>query len=343
MGRVDRAAKSVRFGQSRQYDEGNRPSVAMSNFGVVVEVHETSSSFNSKLWHRVGRIEGEAVKFGPSHDYDNGLTPRVAINDAGLVVEVHKSQGGDTLWYRIGRVSGDRIEFGPSHKYTDGVQPSVALTQDGTVIEAHKSEGLSNALWQRTGKVQGDEIVWAGGFVQFDTGANPSVATNGRQALQVHRGETLPTLWFSNSLLTDRANWMGDRFEALKGKTLRKVSLPASHDSGMYAGNILGRTQNESLYGQLQSGIRYFDLRVNRDLNIEHGVSSGPPVRSLERRPAVHERGQEFAILKFSHYGDGFGADQYNRLRGMITGTIGPWLIPTGSIGADWPTPRWAR
>jgi hypothetical protein len=346
VGTVDTAKRSIQFGPSVAFDNGRVPSVAMTGQGVVVEVHETSGS-DSKLWYHVGRINGDKIQWGPSRDYDNGQTPSVSVIDDGTVVEVHKSQGPDTLWYHLGKINGDKIDWQPSVKYQDGVQPAVALNPDGTVVEVHKSEGASNALWQMTGRVQGDRIGWTANAAQFDTGQRPSVSIHGGKAIQVHQSEDLRTLYYSNALLDDRANWMGSRFETMKDKTLRQIAMPASHDAGMYAGGLAGRTQDQSLYNQLRSGVRYFDLRpatqyakpLRPGLIIAHGVVEGPPVAEVlgDVKRFMQEGHRELVILKFSHYGGSFNRAEYDTLLELISSNLGTWLFKsktwTGRLG----------
>jgi hypothetical protein len=327
VGTVNPSGLSINWGNSSQFDDGNNPSVALNNGGVAVEVHETSNRIDNKLWYHVGRLEGNTLKWGPSRDYDKGKTPSIALNNNGLAVEVHKSQGHDTLWYRVGRVNGDGIDWGTSHQYQDGAQPSVALTDDGFVIEVHKSQA-AGTLWRMVGQVEGDQIRWSGEAIQFDDGMMPAVAANGTWAVQTHVSQTRSTLWFSTSLITDRANWMGDCYDTLKSKPLTQLVLSASHDAGMYAGNILGKTQDLSLYGQLSCGQRYFDLRPDKDLNIFHGPVDGPPVQEVLNgvKKFMSEGHRELVILKFSHY-KGFTEDIYRRLVKMLQDTLGAWLL----------------
>ncbi len=327
VGRVNPSGLSIIWGESTHFDDGMNPSVALNNEGVAVEVHETSSAINNKLWYRVGRLEGNTLQWGPSRDYDEGRTPSVALNNNGLAVEVHKSQGHDTLWYRVGRVNGDRIDWGSSHKYQNGAQPAVALTDDGFVIEVHKSQA-AGTLWRLVGQVDGNQIRWSGDATQFDDGMTPAVAANGTWAVHTHKSETQPTLWFSTSLITDRANWMGNRYGTLKDKPLKQLVLPASHDASMYTGDILGRTQNLSLYEQLCHGQRYFDLRPDKNLNIVHGVVKGPRVQEVlnDVKKFMQEGHRELVILKFSHY-DGFTQDIYRRLVKMLQDSLGAWLL----------------
>jgi len=60
---------------------------------------------------------------------------------------------------------------------------------------------------------------------------------------------------------------------------LNQINIPGTHDSGTYGitlkvNEALARTQNKSIYQQLESGVRYLDLRLawnDKDVNIVHG------------------------------------------------------------------------
>ncbi len=334
---------SINWGSSHEYDSGQTPRVAMNDQGVVVEVHQSQS--NSGLWYHVGTVSGTTVNWGSSHQYDNGTTPSVAVNNQGVVVEVHRSQSNSGLWYHIGRVSGSTITWGPSVNYDDGVDPAVTITDDGMVIEVHQSQANSG-LWQRVGYINGNSINWIGGAQNYDDGNLATVACGGKLAIQTHQSETFNTLWFSTSLITDRAGWMENNLAVLQTKGLRQLTLPASHDSGMYLGglSLLGKTQDLDIYGQLTYGIRYFDLRPGWDgseLYIYHGIIQGPKLSDVlsDVQKFMNEGHRELAILKFSHYDD-FTDDIYNKMVAMIQSYLGKWLytsLPANTRLADVP------
>ncbi|WLP85168.1 lipoprotein 17-related variable surface protein [Mycoplasma seminis] len=64
-------------------------------------------------------------------------------------------------------------------------------------------------------------------------------------------------------------------------KTLFELSLPGTHDSGMWDGSgwawtfgwPIARTQSLNFNQQLATGIRAFDIRLDSDLNLRHGVT----------------------------------------------------------------------
>jgi hypothetical protein len=317
--------ETINWGSDDKYDSGKQPSVSINDNGVVVEVHK-SQSYDT-LYYRVGQINDKRIEWGDSHKYDDGIMPSVSINNNGVVVEVHKSQSFNKLYYRVGKINGKKINWGNSHAYQDGVAPSVGITNDEQVIEVHKSQG-GTGLWQLVGQVNGSEIVW-GASSNFDTGDNPQigVSLNGDAAVQVHEGSSFK-LWYSNSRVMDTANFMKNLLPIISNLPLKKMVLPATHDTGMYIGGYAGITQNLNLYGQLNGGARYFDLRLDGDLNIRHGIVKGPKLDEVLRniQQFFDEGHQELAILKFSHF-DNFSKDSYQNMRKAINNYLGKWLF----------------
>lgn len=337
VGHVD--GTNISWGNDEKYDSGLQPCVAINDNGVVVEVHK-SQAYN-ELYYHVGQIQSNnTIKWGSSHKYDSGVQPSVSITNSGLVVETHKSQSYDKLYYRVGHISGNTINWGPSREYQDGINPSVAITEDGKVIEVHESQGLTG-LWQLSGEVSGDTINWNESF-NYDSGSSPKagISSSGDIAIQVHQG-SLYKLWFSTSALMDTANFMSAMLPGIQNLPLKKMVLPATHDAGMYTSglSIVAKTQDLSLYGQLSSGARYFDLRPDKNLNIYHGPITGPSLQEVlnDVKRFYQEGHKELSILKFSHF-DGFNQDVYNNFKTMIKNTIGQWLYtdkPQGTRLAD--------
>jgi hypothetical protein len=105
-------------------------------------------------------------------------------------------------------------------------------------------------------------------------------------------------------------HWM----EKLPGHlTLGDVCVPGSHDAGMYTnylgvGSNLAVTQQLSLYEQLRSGSRYFDLRPkytsNIGCHIHHGMAIGPLLHTVlgDIGRFVREGTNETVLLEFSHF-----------------------------------------
>jgi hypothetical protein len=334
------AGNQVAWSDSRDYDSGIEPAVALNDGNVVVEVHKTQSPLSDKLYYHVGRVNGNEIDWGKSYDYDSGSAPQVALNKGGVVVEVHKNQSSPTVWYHVGQVNGEKIDFGNRQELGSGSSPSVALTDDGDVIVIWVS---GTALMQRAGHINGQSIAWNGDAVQYDDGAGPSVAVANDMSIQVHPSETiLFGLWYSTSILTNRAAWMQDRLATLGNTPLSGLVLPASHDSGMYKGGtaILGKTQDLSIYGQLDYGVRWFDLRPkwtgsSRKFVIYHGVITGPDLSEVladTKRFFAQKGSRELAILKLSHF-DNIDDNTYVQLTDQIEAALGPWLVKTIPAG----------
>jgi hypothetical protein len=324
---------TVQWHDSQPYDTGTGPRVALNDGGVVVEVHQSSSE--SKLWYHVGKLEGETLTWFPSHQYDTGKNPAVAINNQGLVVEVHQSSNHNDLWCTVGNVVGETIEWGSAIKYDSGMHPSVAITDSCCVIEVHESEHdvTTNAnLWHRVGVIKDATIDWLEKG-DYDNGERPSVACAGTCAVQTHASSDGTTLWFSTSLITDRCRWMQDNLPLLRGKSLRDLTLPASHDSGMYTKSLLASTQYKDLHDQLAYGIRYFDLRPGwycGRLHIMHGGNMGPLFSDVlaDIQRFMNEGHRELVILKFSHFQD-IDDDRCDEMTDMICSALKPWLLPS--------------
>jgi hypothetical protein len=339
-----------------QYDDGYSPSIALRDGGQYVEVH-SSRPVLGRLWYNVGYISNSKLVRTGHGDYTDGVTPSIAANALGLVVEVHDS-GVSKLYYRVGQISAGTIQWlGSSTQYDDGTSPSVALTDDGYVIETHKSQSLSS-LYQRIGRVNGGSIDWIDLFGQgsqsyyFDDGAASSVACNSAAAIQVHSSGLADSLYATASWWLDRSDWMGKNLATLGTRPLKQLVMPATHDSGMYLGgwsfSILGKTQDLDLYGQLQAGVRYFDLRPANNggnLIIYHGDWSGihvdgPPLLDVlsDIRKFLAEGHRELVILKFSHYG-GFDQAAFEHLCREISQNLSDWIYqgdpPPGGRLAD--------
>ena len=146
---------------------------------------------------------------------------------------------------------------------SSGNRPAVALTDTGEVYVTHSNGGT---LYQTVGTLSGNTITLQDFIVQgqttymYDQGSAAHVATNGKVALQMfHIGDE--KLVGNAALLFDRANWMGDQHDGvLKGKTMRQIAFPGSHDAGAFAQDI-AQSHDLSIREQLRAGVRYFDLR----------------------------------------------------------------------------------
>ncbi|OZG72631.1 hypothetical protein BTA51_13965 [Hahella sp. CCB-MM4] len=328
VGVVNSDNMSISWGGSQKYDTGKFPRVAMNSSGIVVEVHE-ADGISSNLWYHVGKVnpDNKSVEWGGSRQYDTGQTPSVAINSHGVLVEVHQSDGLSTnLWYHVGTVNQDNktIEWGESYQYDSGSHPSVVLTDDFWVIEIHQSQTF-NTLWKRIGRLNLGKktIEWIGGSEKFSNdGSLPCIGFNGTQVVESHMDGT--DLMSSASLFIDRSDWMKNSMPVIGGRSLKEVMLPAAHDASMYEVNnctALGpfganscntQTQTASYLGQLNNGVRYFDVRpviFQGKLSTGHFNTNpllgcdGPGLdTALADVKIFMARSSELVILKFSHY-----------------------------------------
>ncbi len=357
----------VRYGPPGDYDRGWNPKVALVG-KTVVEVHEDRE--NQRLFYWVGEISGDKINWhGPVH-YDNGFSPAVAFNSHGWLVEVHRDSDKElaVLHYRVGRIDSTKnvIDWSPSrivscsgppdHAY--GSSTSVALTDDGDVVTAFKGGPLRagavfSIIHTITGKLRGNpaevsnaDVDWFGAehappnyYGTFDI-TPPSVAAYGTHAV-VSAGGYINSVLLAASLLSDRANWMGDRLGYLGSRSLHQIVFPGTHDAGMYTSNNnpfnFGITQEQDIYGQLSGGVRWFDLRVNSDLRIFHGPIVGPSLSDVlgQIKKYMSERHREVVVLDFGVTpGDkGILAKFFD----MGTAALGPWLYDnkTGKRLAD--------
>lgn len=117
--------------------------------------------------------------------------------------------------------------------------------------------------------------------------------------------------------------WMGDKFGAQRNTKLSQITMPGSHDAGMYeAMNSSGKgkilTQFDSIGTQLNNGTRFFDIRVyfkKKIPRIGHFASKstssafggyGPPLEDMmtEMQSFVTNNPSEFIIVKMALSGD---------------------------------------
>ena len=286
--------------------------------------------------------------FGLGLQYDSGQDPRVAINRSGRVLDVHKNEAGLAInnrdevvvvhesagvEYRVGRIdeAGKKITFGDSQKVGAGWRPAVALTDAGDVIVTWSS---GSSLMQRFGKINAPAgtIDWKTEEKNYDDGMTPSVAATDGMAIEVHRGGLLPSLWYSTSMITDRAVWMTERRAQLGPLTMPQIVFPSSHDSAMYTYGLsaLGKTQYLSIFEQLAYGIRYFDLRPeNRGdrIIIHHGPIAGPPLSEVltQIERYCNSGYRELIIIDWSHF-DKWDASVYQEFVTRVNMAIGKWL-----------------
>lgn len=362
------------LGSPARIGKGHNPSLAIDRAGHIVEVHERDKN----LYYRLGRFDpakrqvewpkDEIDLTKPGDRPTVGDSPAVAMNRSGQLVAVYVNKG--RLFYLRGNLAnkgpnGASIQWNSVRPYisradTNGQNPSVALTDDGYLYEVHEKGG---SLYQRVGRLadaNGGEIVWQEWLDRnpanplldnfFDTGERVQIATNGKVAVQVHESESsFSKGLFANAALSfDHANWMGDNRDKLLKRTLRDLALPSSHDSGAYLDDTLpqglAQTQGFTIYGQLASGVRFFDLRPRYDgdqnrpfdrnqLFTHHGPIQGPPFTTILKDVQDFMREHnELVILKTSHYGN-FNRQVSMGMFGVIREFLSPWLFDDTNKG----------
>lgn len=344
LGKYDRVRHAMTWYKSEDSGGGHEPGVALNNGNVAVEVHRTNHALHTdRLYIRVGNIKGQRVEWESDKQYDTGAFPRVALNNHGRVVEVHQAGSVENrptaLWLKLGRIDGKHVKFeGNPINFATGNKPCVTVTDTDDVIVLWTNGGR---LSQRVGRIDGTTVRWTDDGKQFDDGKAPSIASAAGMTLQIHQSETVfHGLFYSSSILTDRAIWMQERLKTLGNRQLGALVLPASHDSSMYrSGPIesLARTQDLSIFDQLEYGIRYFDLRVRwtgSKFVMFHGPVDGPDLADiLEGFKRYANFGhKEVAILKFSHFKD-IDNTIYKQFTTQVNDAIGKWLVKSKVAG----------
>jgi hypothetical protein len=147
---------------------GERPSVAMSNHGVVVAVFAN----NYGLYYTIGQVDsaGSSIAWTSPRPYDVGVSPSVAVSDDGTVYEVHASEApaavNDKIFQRIGRIVDDRIVWcvwpelrQRSCGFGKGIAPQVA-TNGNVAIEVHASSDPFDTMLYSTSSAILDRPDW---------------------------------------------------------------------------------------------------------------------------------------------------------------------------------------
>lgn len=337
---------SISWGDSEDYDSaGVEPAVAVSDGHIAVTVYREEGESN--LRYRLGSIDrgDKEATYYDRHDFASGSTPRVAINAHNQVIATWYNSL--KVYYRAGVLTGSdpstaTIDWGDEQELTGGgPSPAVSLTGEGFVALVHIDDvGVELFQWTGFFDVAAKLVRWDSERVYYDDGRDPAVAAAGNRVIAVHRGDALANLYFTTSIVTDRANWMRDRLGRLGATPLRGLVLPASHDSGMYTAglSVIAKTQELSIGGQLEYGIRYFDLRPKYDagdhrIDIQHGGIEGPTLAEvlLDLQVFATASGRrELIVIDFSHFED-FGAPSdspgYELFLEQVEAALGTFMI----------------
>ena len=112
----------------------------------------------------------------------------------------------------------------------------------------------------------------------------------------------------------DNSTWMAN----IKDDVLvNEIVMPGSHDAGSYKMVWLGETQQFTIDEQLQMGVRYFDIRVNKKEDkyvIFHSIINGveflPILESIKN--FIINNPTEVLLLDFQHFEGNSQNDVYN-------------------------------
>lgn len=126
----------------------------------------------------------------------------------------------------------------------------------------------------------------------------------------------------------DNAHWMGDLLKKNSKVTLNHLTMPGSHDAGMYTGhNEWAKTQSLTIGNQLRAGARYFDLRVCKsgsELWTYHGPTYGGKLADILDDVAAFLDGssREVVFLKFRSHASGDRADTVALVESKLAGKL---------------------
>ena len=117
-----------------------------------------------------------------------------------------------------------------------------------------------------------------------------------------------------NNYGIDNSTWMAN----IKDDVLiNEIVMPGSHDAGSYKMVWLGETQQFTIDEQLQMGVRYFDIRVNKKEDkyvIFHSIINGveflPILESIKN--FIINNPTEVLLLDFQHFEGNSQNDVYN-------------------------------
>ena len=311
----------VYFWNSHKLEEGYNPDVSMSDDLYIVSIHKSQDE--DVLWTKCGIYHTTAyptATWSSSVKYTPGICPSISIiptvtdpEKEGYVVEVHESQHDDNyLYYNVGRVDktngtihwpNEPMGFPFDNK---GTNPDVVVSNSGYVIETHQSQD-DGTIWYHIGLIDFDNytVTW-GPSRKYDNGVTPTVAANKDFAVQLHKtqGNNDYTLWYSTGMTIGHFGWMEQMRDLIGDKPLYEITLPATHDAGMYmfqhpyiivdsysgfekvtkscVANFT-QTQDQTLYSQLTGGVRYFDLRPAVHEGVHYIIHSlaGPKVEDV--------------------------------------------------------------
>ncbi len=139
-------------------------------------------------------------------------------------------------------------------------------------------------------------------------------------------------------MVLDRKQWMKNLLPLIGNKTLGQIVMPATHDAGMSQGGFSfstgGKTQDREILGQLEGGVRYFDLRPEYDDSDYYTYHQYSYVKGQKIDDILNDvytfmsekQTNELVILKFSHWGNFSGANIYSDFADKIYDKLKDYL-----------------
>lgn len=249
--------------------------ITISRFQVSVE------DGRYLLYHRGTLIAGQ------------GQAPSVAMW-ADTFAMISQSENGDELWLQHFDVNN---YFAPTRERLrtriHGRLPCIGMTGAEQGIIGYTDSYDQICLRRigfpyRSADTIVDRITLQGG-----SGVASSIAATGEgmwMLVQAKNKTVQRSAWpisSAESWHIRHSTWMDDMGALIGTRPLNCISMPGTHDSGMYmtqrltwatfAGEPVVLTQSASIYEQLMLGVRFFDLRFNfvgGRYTIAHGVSS---------------------------------------------------------------------
>lgn len=161
------------------FDDGMRPSVAISPRGTLVEVHE--GGLDGELYLREGCLDASKGLnwLSEAKRYDSGTSPRIIISEKGVVATFHYSRRDSRLFYSVGRWNGDGsvLMIRERMKFLNGENPSVTITTNREVVIVYNRVG-SQDLCYSSGRLTGTmELEWYWVNKKYGTGTHPAIMT----------------------------------------------------------------------------------------------------------------------------------------------------------------------
>jgi hypothetical protein len=381
VGKADFADNVINWGKDYTYTNNgcDFSSIAINPNGLVMIAYVKNSDH---IYYKCGKLDTDSgeIAFGNSVQHSNGEFPKVSVNTGNSFVEVHQSQSFSELYYNMGTLNynngsvvadvlqGD-IKYLGFKSSNESRTPGVAINRDGLVVEVHQSN-LDTSLYYLTGNIDGSTINLnqaSKNYLNSDSqdatmqGNYPSVAMNDNGVVISVYQTTNNQLFGTVTRYADRSYWM----KHYQDLPLNQLCMPGAHDAAMSttqncvfgsdSGNTI--TQIQPIAGQLQAGIRYFDLRpiFENNGNIYSGHYSPTKIgiegcdgelmndilNGVQSFLEGSNQSGEVVVLKFSHFLDRTNHDQphffnssqetktqiqllINQLVGLITSCIMP-------------------